>query len=74
MTLSTIERAFELARSGQVPDFPALKLRLKADGCRAVDALLAPRAISGYLEAICAAAFREEAPGPQQSPPDTEPS
>ena len=69
MTLSTIERAFELARSGQVPDFPTLKSRLKSDGCRAVDALLAPRTLSGHLEAICAAAFK-----PPQAPaaPDQE--
>jgi hypothetical protein len=58
MTLSTIERAFALARSGQVPDFRSLKLRLKSDGCRAVDSLLAPRTLSGHLEAICAAAFK----------------
>jgi len=58
MTLSTIERAFALARSGQVPNFRTLKQRLKDDGCRAVDSLLAPRTLSGHLEAICAAAFK----------------
>lgn len=58
MTLSTIERAFALARSGQVPDLPSLKRRLKSDGCRAVDALLAPRNLSSHLEAICAATFK----------------
>ena len=52
---STLERAYELARSGQAADFAALKARLKADGCRAVDALLAPRSIQRHLEAICAA-------------------
>ena len=57
MTTSTIERAYELARSGEVQDIAGLKLRLKADGCRAVDALLAPRNIRGHLAAICAAAF-----------------
>jgi hypothetical protein len=57
MTLSTIERAFELARSGEVADLPSLKRRLKSDGCRAVDALLAPRTLSGHLQAICVAAF-----------------
>ena len=56
MTLSTIERAYELARSGEEPDLASLKRRLKSDGCRAVDALLAPRSVSGHLEAICAAA------------------
>jgi hypothetical protein len=67
MTPSTIERAFELARSGQAPDIAALKRQLKSDGCRAVDALLAPRAISGHLEAICAAAFK-----PRPAAPDAD--
>jgi hypothetical protein len=66
MTPSTIERAFELARSGQIPDLPSLKRRLKSDGCRAVDALLAPRILSGHLAAICAAAFK---PLPTNSAP-----
>jgi hypothetical protein len=55
---STIERAYQLARSGQAADLPSLKRRLKSDGCRAVDALLAPRSISSHLQAICTAAFR----------------
>jgi len=58
MTLSTIERAYALARSGEAPDVARLKERLKADGCRAVDALLSPRSIRDHLQAICAAAFR----------------
>jgi len=58
MTLSTIERAFQLARSGEVNDLSSLKRRLKADGCRAVDTLLSPRSISAHLEAICLAASR----------------
>jgi hypothetical protein len=57
MTPSTIEQAYELARSGAVSDLAALKLRLKADGCRAVDALLAPRSIQAHLQAICSAAY-----------------
>ncbi len=57
MTASTIERAYALARSGVVRDIDGLKTRLKADGCRAVDALLAPRGIRGHLAAICAATF-----------------
>jgi len=56
MTLSTIERAYTIARSGDVPDLASLTLRLKADGCRAVDALLGPRSIHGHLQAICVAA------------------
>ena len=59
MSTSTIERAFQLARSGAVRDFATLKQRLQAEGCRAVDALLAPRSIRGHLEAICAASFRQ---------------
>lgn len=59
--MSTLERAYELARSGQIVDFETLKARLKADGCRAVDALLAPRAIRGHLTAICAATFKAPA-------------
>ncbi len=55
MNPSTIERAYQLARAGEVADIAALKARLKADGCRAVDALLAPRNISRHLAAICAA-------------------
>ncbi len=55
--MSTVERAYTLARSGQVQDIETLKARLKADGCRAVDALLSARSIRGHLEAICAARF-----------------
>jgi len=53
--MSTLERAYLLARSGECGDFVVLKDRLKADGCRAVDALLAPRSIRDHLAAICAA-------------------
>lgn len=62
MTLSTIERAYALARSGEAPDVGKLKLRLKADGCRAVDALLSPRSIRDHLQAICAASFKPTEP------------
>lgn len=58
MTLSTIERAFELARAGEVPNLASLKRRLKDEGCRAVDALLAPRNLNRHLDAICQAAFK----------------
>lgn len=57
MTQSTIERAYELARAGCAPNVAGLKARLKADGCRAVDALLAPRSIRAHLDAICAATY-----------------
>ncbi|THD77656.1 MAG: hypothetical protein E7812_12915 [Phenylobacterium sp.] len=61
MTTSTIERAYQLARAGRARDLNQLKTQLKADGCRAVDALLAPRSVRGHLEAICAATFRPAA-------------
>ncbi|MGE5501892.1 MAG: hypothetical protein ACM3W4_08190 [Ignavibacteriales bacterium] len=57
MTSSTIERAYELARSGAAPDVRTLKSLLKAEGRRAVDALLSQRSILGHLEAICAATY-----------------
>jgi len=56
--MPTLERAYALARSGQFSNVDTLKDRLKADGCRAVDALLAARSIRGHLEAICAATFK----------------
>ena len=71
MTTSTIERAYELARSGHVPDLARLKIRLKADGCRAVDALLAPRAVRGHREAICAATFKASEPEPEAPASET---
>ncbi len=58
MTPSTIERAYELAQSGRFATLAELQLQLREDGCRAVDALLAPRGIRGHLEAICTASTR----------------
>ena len=63
MTRSTIELAYELARSGRILDLAELKLHLKADGCRAVDALLAPRGIQSHLQAICSASSKAAAGG-----------
>jgi hypothetical protein len=60
--MSTLERAYRLARSGDYTDMGVLKDRLKADGCRAVDALLAPRSVREHLAAICAAASRAPRP------------
>ncbi|HEY9218808.1 MAG TPA: hypothetical protein VIO94_12205 [Phenylobacterium sp.] len=56
MSPSTVEHAYTLARTGRFRDLDSLKNQLKADGCRAVDALLAGRSIRGHLQAICAAA------------------
>jgi hypothetical protein len=67
MTLSTIERAYALARSGRYSTLAALKRQLNEDGCRAVDSLLAPRSIQSHLEAICAAAFKPS-PEPANAP------
>lgn len=58
MTMSTVERAYALARSGKYSDVAELERRLKADGCHAVEALLAARSIRGHLKAICAATFK----------------
>ena len=66
LPLSTIERAYQLARAGEAPDLASLKRRLKADGCRAVDALLAPRSLTAHLEAICSAAFKADPAGPSE--------
>ena len=56
-TPSTVERAYALARSGQFQNFAHLRVQLDAEGCRAIDTLLAGRSIRGHLDAICAAAF-----------------
>jgi len=56
--MSTIERAFALARTGKYATVAQLYPQLKADGCRAVEALLSPRTIRSHLEAICAASSK----------------
>ncbi len=61
--MSTVQRAYTLARSGQFKDVDLIKDRLKADGCRAVDALLAARSIRKHLEAICTATFNAQQQG-----------
>jgi len=70
MSLSTVERAYQLARAGEAPDFPALKARLKADGYRAVDALLASPSTQRHLQAICAACWSR--PGRPSPPPSSD--
>lgn len=55
---SAVERAYELARSGEFAQLSEIKERLKAEGCRAVDAQLAGRAIQGHLRAICSATYK----------------
>jgi hypothetical protein len=56
--MSTVEHAYRLARSGRFSDLESVKVQLKADGCRAVDALLAARSIRAHLQAICVATFK----------------
>lgn len=58
MTLSTIERAYALARTGRFANVAQLQRQLTEDGCRAVEALLSPRSIRSHLQAICAAASK----------------
>ena len=58
MAMTTLERAYFLARAGECRDLNRLKERLKADGCRAVDSLLAARSVRDHLAAICAATFK----------------
>ena len=62
MTMSTLERAYFLARSGECSDVGTLKEQLRADGCRAVDALLAARSIREHLAAICSATSKVSRP------------
>ena len=72
--MSTVERAYVLARSGQYGDLNTLKDRLKADGCRAVDALLATRSLKGHLEAICAATYKPGVQATPEKPEEIEPT
>lgn len=53
--MSTVQRAYALARTGQFSDLASVKVQLKEEGCRAVDALLSSASIRRHLEAICAA-------------------
>ena len=57
----TVERAYELARSGECRGVDEIKKRLKAEQCSAVEAQLAGRAIQRELRALCleATAARE---------------
>ena len=72
MSPSTVERAYELARAGEAPDVAALKARLKADGYRAVDALLAAPSLQRHLQAICTACWSR--PGRESPPPSPDDS
>lgn len=71
--MSTVQRAYALARSGHFKDVDVLKDRLKTEGCRAVDALLAARSIRKHLEAICAATYKPPVDAPEAPPQPAEP-
>ena len=53
-----IERAFELARSGDYPTVSELKRRIRSEGYVAVDSHLHGASISAALRKICVAARR----------------
>ena len=72
--MSTVQRAYALARSGHFRDVDVLKDRLKAEGCRAVDALLAARSIRKHLEAICAATYKPPVEQPEAPLQPAEPA
>lgn len=72
MAQSTLERAYALARAGACRDVSRLKDRLKADGYRAVDSLLAARSVREHLAAICAATFKPEDVDAEAAPLATE--
>lgn len=57
----TVERAYQLARSGKYANLAEIKARLKAEGCHAIEPQLTGRSIQGHLRAICAATYK--APG-----------
>lgn len=64
---STLERAFELARSGDYAGVPEIRVQLKRERFESVEAHLAGPSISRQLKALCEAA-RREAPLPAEGP------
>ncbi len=57
---STLERAFELARSGECASTAEIRLRLKRERCDSVDAHLQGPAINRQLRLLCEAARRDQ--------------
>jgi hypothetical protein len=53
---SVIERAFEIAKSGQVADIPALREQLTVEGYSGHAAILGRRALSSQLTRMIAEA------------------
>ena len=58
MHTRTIERAYELAATGECANVTDLKKRLKAEGCVSVEAHISGMAIITALRNLCAAADR----------------
>ena len=55
---STLERAFQLARSGECASTAEIRIRLKRERCDAVDALLQGPSINRQLRLLCEEARR----------------
>ena len=66
---STVERAYQLARSGQCPTLGDIKIRLRAEGCPQISAHLAGQKIRRALQELCTAA-RLERQRPAPPTPD----
>lgn len=62
---STLERAFELARSGEYAGVHEIRLQLKRERFESVEAHLAGPSINRQLKALCEEARRE---GPVLTP------
>lgn len=58
--LSTLERAFELARSGDYTSVGEIRLRLKKERCDSVEAHLSGPSISKQLRMLCDAARKPQ--------------
>jgi hypothetical protein len=60
---TVLERAYDLAKTGDCAGVAEIKACLKAEGYRAVDAELYGRAVSTALRSLCAAARSGRASG-----------
>lgn len=60
--VSTVERAYELARSGTCANVDAIRAQLKRERFEAVDGHLNGMSIRRDLRALCAAATAENLP------------
>jgi hypothetical protein len=60
-----IERAYELAKSGDYPTVTAIKQQVRAEGYAGVDGYLHGAAIHGALRNLCLAARRKPLEAPE---------